>query len=284
MLSQTNIITILILTGIGVGCGVIIYVVGRLLPKEDETLQKTGILAEILPGMNCGACGQPGCFAYAQQVARDSEFILKTPCMTLLQDKDAIKELEKVLGITLDVSGMAKMAVVHCAGRSDRIYDYEGIQSCKAAAQIGGGYKVCPYGCLGLGDCAEVCPEGAITIDEETNVAMVDPEKCIGCGLCVDMCPHGLIELIPRDMPHYLGCSYQNKKKIPGREWCEKGCIHCRKCVRVCETDAVTWDDGKNLPKLDMEKCTAAPESIEACPNSVIIPLKGSPAATMEKG
>ncbi len=282
MLSETNIITILILTGIGVACGIIIFLVGKVLPKEDETLVKTGLLAEILPGMNCGACGQPGCFAYAQELANDSDFILKNPCMTLFQDEEAIKKLEKVLGITLDVSGMAKMAVIHCMGKSEKIFDYEGIDSCKAAGQIAAGYKVCPYGCLGLGDCAEVCPQDAIIIDHERNVAIVDPELCVGCGLCVDECPHGLIELVPRNMPHFLGCSYQNKKKIPGREWCENGCIHCRKCVRLCETDAVTWDDGRNLPRFDMENCTAAPESIEACPNDVIIPIDNAPNGKSE--
>lgn len=269
-------VTIAILTGIGVACGVIIYIVSKILPPEDETLQKTGLLADILPGMNCGACGQPGCFAYAQQLAKDDEFLLKIPCMTLLQDKEAVTELEDVLGIKVDVSGMAKMAIVHCQGKSDKIYDYEGIRSCKAGAQIAAGYKQCPYGCLGLGDCNDVCPQDAISMDPEKNIAVVDGEKCVGCGLCVDECPHGLIELIPRELPQYLGCNYQNKKKIPGRDWCDTGCIHCRKCVRACETDAVTWDDGKNLPKFDVENCTPAPESVEACPKDVIIPIHES--------
>ncbi|MDP6157081.1 MAG: 4Fe-4S dicluster domain-containing protein [Candidatus Thermoplasmatota archaeon] len=274
--------TISILTGIGAACGFLIFIMSKILPKEDETLAKTGVLAEILPGMNCGACGQPGCFAYAQQVAKDKEFILNTPCMTLLQDGEALKQLEEILDISLDTSGMAKIAVIHCYGNSENIFDYDGIRSCKAAAQIGAGYKKCPYGCLGLGDCAAVCLQDAITVDPETDITKVDPEKCIGCGLCIVECPHGLIELIPRDMPHYLGCSYTYKKKIPGREWCEMGCIHCRKCIKACETDAVTWDKDRNLPTFDMEKCTASPESIEACPNNVIIPISTTPPAVSE--
>ena len=269
-------VTIAILTGIGAACGLIIYLASKVLPPEDEMLQKTGILAELMPGMNCGACGQPGCFAYAQAVAKDNEFILTNPCMTLLQDTEAIKGLEKELDMKLDVSGMAKMAVVHCQGESPKVYDYKGIQSCKAGAQIAGGFKQCSFGCLGLGDCAVVCPQDAITMDPEKYIARVDFEKCVGCGLCVDECPHGLIELIPREMPQYLACNYLNKKNVPGRDRCATGCIHCRKCVKVDETDTVTWNDAKDLPQFDTEKCTAAPESMEACPKGVILPLNAS--------
>ena len=57
-------LTIAIFIGIGVVCGVLIFLMSKILSKEDETLAKTGVLAEILFGMNCGACGQFGCFAY----------------------------------------------------------------------------------------------------------------------------------------------------------------------------------------------------------------------------
>jgi ferredoxin len=49
-----------------------------------------------------------------------------------------------------------------------------------------------PEDCTACGLCVDVCPRGAITVDD---VAMVDAACCNGCGLCVDECPNGVFEL-----------------------------------------------------------------------------------------
>ncbi len=36
----------------------------------------------------------------------------------------------------------------------------------------------------------DVCPEGAIAVDD---VAVVDVKKCLDCGACVDECPNNAI-------------------------------------------------------------------------------------------
>ena len=46
--------------------------------------------------------------------------------------------------------------------------------------------------CAGCNICAEVCPEGAISVE---NIAMIDPQKCTGCGSCIDECPNDAISL-----------------------------------------------------------------------------------------
>lgn len=44
--------------------------------------------------------------------------------------------------------------------------------------------------CVACGACTDVCPQGAITVDD---VAVIDADKCVDCGACVDECPAGAI-------------------------------------------------------------------------------------------
>jgi len=269
-MDSTAILIIVFLTLVGLGCGIAIFLANRFLPDEDPLLKRTEEISQYLPGMNCGACGMPGCFAYAGEVAKDVECLDKYPCMTLQNDPEALKGLGQCLGLELS-GGEKKVAVVHCAGDSEVLFDYAGIDSCKAASQISAGYKKCPYACLGFGDCAEVCPVNAISIDSEKKVAVVDPEVCIGCGLCAKECPQNIIEIIPAEMPQFLACSYLSRKDIPGREKCSIGCIHCKMCVRASEGGEVDWDDKTFMPLFDHAKLLPAPAAIDKCPKKVIL-------------
>ena len=270
MIDAQVITSIGLLSLIGFVAGAIILLVNRILPKEDESLRQASEIHELLPGIDCGACGYPGCFAYAQAVAKDKQIAVDNPCATLSQDEEGMQRLGDYLGLDLEGTESAQKAIVHCTGRSDLIADYDGIQTCAAAAQLASGYKECPYACLGLGDCTRVCPTDAISIDPERRVAFVDWGLCIGCGLCVDACPQGIIELVPVNMPQYLGCSYLAAKDVPGRKRCPDGCIHCRICVKVSTDGEVGWDEEKDLPTFDHDKCVPAPAAIEKCPRDII--------------
>ncbi len=46
--------------------------------------------------------------------------------------------------------------------------------------------------CTACGACSEVCPVGAINVED---VAHVDNDECVECGACVDECPNGAISL-----------------------------------------------------------------------------------------
>jgi NAD-dependent dihydropyrimidine dehydrogenase PreA subunit len=45
--------------------------------------------------------------------------------------------------------------------------------------------------CNGCGDCVDICPTGAIIL--QNNKAVVDEVLCEGCQVCVDSCPQGAI-------------------------------------------------------------------------------------------
>lgn len=51
--------------------------------------------------------------------------------------------------------------------------------------------KACKVGCIGCMMCKKVCPNDAITV--ENNIAHIDPEKCTNCGLCAEKCPKKII-------------------------------------------------------------------------------------------
>ncbi len=51
--------------------------------------------------------------------------------------------------------------------------------------------KACSVGCIGCMMCKKVCPNDAITV--ENNIAHIDPEKCTNCGLCAEKCPKKII-------------------------------------------------------------------------------------------
>jgi ferredoxin len=44
--------------------------------------------------------------------------------------------------------------------------------------------------CVGCGACADVCPQGAIAVDD---IAVIDAGKCVDCGACIDECPSSAI-------------------------------------------------------------------------------------------
>ena len=48
--------------------------------------------------------------------------------------------------------------------------------------------------CIGCGYCINVCPQKAITI--ENNIAVVHQELCTQCGTCIETCPVGAIHLL----------------------------------------------------------------------------------------
>jgi pyruvate ferredoxin oxidoreductase delta subunit len=49
--------------------------------------------------------------------------------------------------------------------------------------------------CVKCGLCAQYCPEGAVTLDEERKPE-IDLRFCKGCGICANECPQEAIEMV----------------------------------------------------------------------------------------
>jgi ferredoxin len=46
--------------------------------------------------------------------------------------------------------------------------------------------------CTACGNCVEVCPCEAITLED---IAKIDEKECTECGVCVDECPSDAIRI-----------------------------------------------------------------------------------------
>ncbi len=84
-------------------------------PKIEE-------INDVLPNANCGACGHPGCGAYAEAVVNKSEEINK--CAP--GGDDVIAAIAKIMGIEAS-SADKKVAVIHCqsGGKNNTFLRYE---------------------------------------------------------------------------------------------------------------------------------------------------------------
>ena len=242
----------------GVGLAYALKIFGITLdPKMLKVLS-------MLPGSNCGACGKPGCAAFAEALARGEA----VPSGCVVSSDDARRLMSSLLGLEHDEK-VNTVATNLCNGgvRAVDKFTYEGIKSCKAATLLFGGQKACSFGCLGFGDCVDECPFDAITMREH-RLPVVDVKKCTSCGKCVKICPKSLYALLPVNNSYYVKCS----SKDPGgatAKTCSSGCIACLKCEKACPEGAVKVES--NLSRIDPVKCRNIGKCLEVCPTKVII-------------
>ncbi|MCL2183376.1 MAG: RnfABCDGE type electron transport complex subunit B [Chitinispirillia bacterium] len=226
----------------------LVFAIG--LGIASRTLQvfvdpKVPRVQNALPGANCGACGHPGCSAFAKAVVEGKA----QAAACIPGGEKTVANIADILGVTAQANE-PMMAVVHCKGGKREALDrsiYNGLPDCHVATLIGNGSKTCPDGCLGLGTCVKACIFDAIKINEN-NIAVVDHEKCVGCGKCVSVCPRNIISMIPQIHKVYLACS-NHDRGAPVKKYCSVGCTACTLCVKATVSGAITIEE--NLPKLD---------------------------------
>ena len=229
--------------------------------EEDPRIEE---IHALLPGADCGACGYPGCGGYANALLENPSLL--GACNACSAEKE--QKIAMILGITAEEKA-ARVVKITCQGdciNAKAKYSYEGMSSCRNALRLGGGAKACFYGCLGLGDCASVCPNDAIVLKD--GLASIDQEKCLACGACITACPKGLIRYLPATAPVYLACATQ-EKGATAKKQCGIACIGCGLCAKACESGAIELVN--NLPVFDYEKCTACGACADKCPTGALV-------------
>ena len=253
---------VIVLGVLGAIFGAILAVASKIFAVEVDP--KQAAVRECLAGANCGGCGFPGCDGYAAAVAKGEAPVNK--CVAA--GPAAAEKIAEIMGVSAGAS-VRKVAFVPCSGTEGHAvkrFNYKGPKNCQAAMLFGGKSNMdCRFACIGLGNCADACQFGAMSIVD--GVAKVDSEKCVGCGACVDACPKKIVRLVPYDQHVEVACSSHDKGAAVNKI-CEAGCIGCMKCQRECPADAIVVTD--NLAKIDVSKCVQCGHCSDICPRHII--------------
>jgi len=262
------------LATLGLGFGIILSLAYKKLKvKEDPLLSK---ILEILPGINCGACGFASCHALANYIV-EKRNIPSPGCVP--GGKEVNEEITKLLGIE-NSSFSPKKAVLLCSQKDpDKIKNayYQGPQSCQIA-QLTTTDIACKYGCLGLGDCVKVCKFDALKIVD--GLPVVDYSRCTGCGKCVEACPRNLFVLVNSSMGEiFIPACSNPEDTIETKKVCKVGCIGCGVCTKIIKDSPFYLEE--KLAKLDIKKLKRQDltSDVEKCPTKVIKKIILSPDA-----
>lgn len=225
---------------------------------------------DLLPGADCGACGQAGCRAFAMAVIAGKA----RPAECTVMGSEEREDVATYLGVEAG-SADRRVARLLCAGGRDVAPykgDYHGIESCAAAAAVTGGGKACAWGCLGYADCAVSCDFDAIVMSS-VGLPVVDPEACTACGDCVEACPLDLFVLLPEDAHLLVQC----KNLLQGdaaEAVCSVACNACGRCAMDAEAGLIEMIDGLAVVDYDTIE-RENPKAVERCPTGAIVWVEG---------
>lgn len=269
-MTGTIIWTIVILAGLGLLLALILFWVAKKFKVEEDP--RIDEVEKVMPGANCGGCGFAGCRAFADAAVKapnlDNQF-----CP--VGGNETMKKVAAILGFEV-AEKAPQVAVVRCNGSCEnrpRVNEYDGVKSCKVKAALYSGDTLCSFGCVGCGDCVDACQFGAISMNPETGLPVVDETKCTACGACAKACPKSVIEIrnagtTPKNNRRvFVSCVNKDKGGV-ARKACKAACIGCGKCQKVCKFGAITIEN--NLCYIDSSKCKACGQCFFECPTGAI--------------
>lgn len=263
-----------ILGGVGLVFAILIALANRKLKVWEDP--RIDVVTGMLPGANCGACGMPGCRAFAEKVVKGES----KPSGCNVATTDVRSGIAGYLGVDAGTA-VKTVARLMCAGGtyvSDLQADYRGYATCAAASSVAGGGKGCSWGCLGLADCVRSCNFDAMWMRED-GLPAIDIDKCTACGDCVRACPKDLLEIHPLDHRLLVQC----KSLIAGDivlENCRAACTACGKCVVDAAPNLISVASG--LAVIDYRlNDRAANDAVLRCPTGAIVWLEGAQSGAL---
>ncbi len=270
---MTNLLTAAaIMAGLGLFFGTVLALAYRFLRVEEDP--RLVLVEEMLPGSNCGACGEPGCRGLAEKLVAGGV----QPSKCTVSSPEGIARIAEFLGVAAGEEEK-RVARLHCAGglgRALQVAAYEGHESCRAAHLVGGGGLECSWGCLGLADCRDACDFDAIAMNA-LALPVVDVDLCTACGDCVEACPRDLFRIEPLSHNLIVQCSAPLAAD-EARRICKVVCDACGRCAQDAAPGLITMID--NLPVVDFSAGgPAAPEATFRCPTGAIQWVEGGQLA-----
>lgn len=257
-----------ILGGVGLFFAALIALTHRKFKVWEDP--RIDAIAGMLPGANCGACGLPGCRAFAEAVIGGTQL----PAGCTVSSPDVRAEIAAFAGVDVG-QAVKRVARLLCAGGRDVAPDrasYLGRETCRAAAAVSGGGKGCVWGCLGLGDCAVACTFDAIHMNA-VGLPVVVPEACTACGDCVTACPKDLFVVMPMTQHLLVQCRSLLAGEAAER-LCRVACNGCGKCVLDAPPGLIEIKN--NLAVVDYAaNDLASPAATVRCPTGAIVWVEG---------
>jgi len=272
----------LIAAGLMGGLGIVLALVLAFADKKFYVWEDPRIdqVEAMLPLANCGACGCPGCRAFAEKAVHGQI----APGKCTVNTPEGIAKIASFLNVDAgrEEKRVARLACAGGAHVARQKAHYTGLASCRAAALVSGGGKGCSWGCLGLADCARVCEFNAIRMDGN-GLPVVSESKCTACGDCLKVCPKNLFEIHPIGHRLWVACRNRLEGDLAEAE-CEVACTACGRCAADAPAGLIAIT--ASLAIIDYaknNKATKAP--IQRCPTGAIVwldaqqgPLKGTDA------
>jgi len=263
-------IAIAIPTGLGLMFAVLLAVAYKKLRVYEDP--RIDAVEEMLPKANCGACGSPGCRAFAEMVVANTV----NPGKCTVSTPSAIERIASFMGVVASREEKV-VARLLCAGGKNEAHNQAnykgGLSTCRGEAIVAGGPKQCSWGCLGLADCEKVCDFEAISMNRD-GLPVVDIEKCTACGDCVDICPKGLFVLMPVGQQLLVQC----RSLLEGddaEERCSVACTACGRCVADAAPGLIMIKN--NLAVVNYElNALASADAIKRCPTDAIVWLENA--------